>query len=267
MADDVQRAELRRRTYGTGDLATRWVFAGGFINFGYWDGIPLDGRLTVEQRIASQQAMYDVVLDALDVAGRRVLEVGCGGGVGAQRTLLRGPELLRGIDLMPEQVERARAATRDERVEFVPGSASDIPFPDDAFDRLLSVEAAQHFEDLGAFARECARVLAPGGRLAVTTFFAEHDDAGPELVELIKTFATGLDLAHPIGRFTDDLRAAGFDDVRADSIGAHVWAGLHRWQELAGFPDGWGHRWIQATERGLADYYLVTARQPAGSRA
>ncbi len=266
MADDATRAELRRRIYGTGDLGAHADFAGGFINFGYWAGIPLDGDLTVEHRIESQRALYEVVLDALAVtADDRVLEVGSGKGVGARQILLRGPRSLTGIDLMPEQVERARQATQDERVAFVAGSASDLPFPDDSFDRVLSVEAAQHFEDLTGFARESARVLTPGGRLAVTTFFAPHDDAGPALAELLETFATGLDLAQPIDRFTADLRAAGLVDVRADSIGEHVWAGLDRWLARGGYRDAWCRNWIPATERGLLDYYLVTARQPAGS--
>ena len=52
-----------RRAYGEGDLAALPVFAGGFINFGYWAGIPLDGELTVEQRVASQRALYDLVVD------------------------------------------------------------------------------------------------------------------------------------------------------------------------------------------------------------
>ena len=68
-----------RRAYGEGDLAALPVFAGGFINFGYWAGIPLDGELTVEQRVASQRALYDLVVDALGVGpGDRVLEVGAG---------------------------------------------------------------------------------------------------------------------------------------------------------------------------------------------
>ncbi|GAA1338859.1 class I SAM-dependent methyltransferase [Saccharothrix algeriensis] len=263
MADDPARAALRRRTYDTGDLSALPVFAGGYINFGYWDGVPLDRDLTAEQRVASQEALYDVVLDALDVTGRRVLEVGSGRGVGARRVARRGVARLTGLDLMPQQVERARAAARDERVAFAVGSASAMPFPADAFDRLLSVEAAQHFEDLAGFAREAARVLAPGGRLAVTTFFAERDDAGPALAELLETFASGLDLAHPIGRFADDLRAAGFTGVRADRLGAHVWPGLDRWVAQVGGPYDWGRNWLVAADRGLLDYYLVTARQPA----
>ncbi|RKT52088.1 class I SAM-dependent methyltransferase [Saccharothrix australiensis] len=265
MTDDSAREELRRAIYGPRDLSTLPVFAGGFINFGYWDGIPLDGPITVEQRIASQGALYDVALDALDVTGRRVLEVGCGRGVGVSRVLRRQPRLVRGIDLVPEQVDRARRTAPDERVGFSVGSASAIPFPDGSFDRLLSVEAAQHFEDLTGFAREAARVLAPAGRLVVTTFFAGRDDAGPELAGLLETFASGLDLAHPVDRFTDDLRAAGLADVRADRIGSHVWPGLDRWVALGEDPDGWGRNWLVAVDRGLLDYYLVTARKPAGS--
>ena len=255
-----------RRTYGTGDLAALPVFAGGFINFGYWAGIPLDGELTVEQRIASEQALYDLVVGALGIGpGDRVLEVGSGRGLGARRVLRREPSLVRGVDLMPEQVARAARANDDPRVAFVQGACDDLPFPDGSFDALLSVEAAQHFEDFGRFARESARVLAPNGRLAVTTFFTRTDDAGTRLAGLLKTFASGLDRAHRVDDVVRDLRAAGFADVRADSIGEHVWRGLDRWLAQGPRPDRWDRNWLPAFERGLVDYYLVTAREPAGS--
>ncbi|MEU7525334.1 methyltransferase domain-containing protein [Saccharothrix sp. NPDC042600] len=263
MADQATRAEVRRRTYGERDLATLHVFAGGFINFGYWRDVPLDGELTVEQRIAAQRALYDTVLDTLHVTAHdRVLEVGCGQGVGARQVLARGPRLVHGVDLVPEQVERARRNTPDAR--FGTGAADDLPFADDSFDRVLSVEAAQHFEDLAGFARECARVLVPGGRLAVTTFFAAPG-AGPELADLLESFANGLDLPHTVEGFLADLRAAGFAEVRAESIGAHVWAGLDRWLAQGPHRDHWDRGWLRAAERGLVDYHLVTARQPAGS--
>lgn len=263
MEEQAIRAEVRRRTYGEKDLAALHVFAGGFINFGYWRDIPLDGELTVDQRIAAQQALYDTVLDTLHVtADDRVLEVGCGQGVGARKVVERGPRVVCGVDLVPEQVERARRNTPD--VEFRVGAADDLPFGDDTFERVLSVEAAQHFEDLAGFARECARVLVPGGRLAVTTFFAAHG-AGPELSDLLDSFARGLDLPHTVEGFLDDLRAAGFTEVRAESIGAHVWAGLDRWLAQGPHRDHWDRGWLPAAERGLVDYHLVTARQPAGS--
>ncbi|MFD7658568.1 class I SAM-dependent methyltransferase [Actinosynnema sp. NPDC059797] len=268
MTDRVERIALRRRMYGLGDLADLPVFAGGFINFGYWRGVDLDGHLTTEQRVASQEALYDVVLDALATRpGDRLLEVGCGHGVGVRRALRHHPSLVRGLDLEPEQVARAAAANDDPRVAFALGAAHDVPFPDASFDRLLSVEAAQHFEDVPGFAREGARVLADGGRLALTTFFATTAAAVPELVRLVRSFTRGLDLAHPVDEVLAHLRAAGFADVTATSIGEHVWRGLDRWLELGPHPDGWDRAYRRAAERGLLDYYLVTGAKPAGSGA
>jgi len=73
--------------------------------------------------VASQQAMYDLVADALQIgAGDRVLEVGCGRGIGAASLLQRDPARVCGIDLMPEQVARAREASSDPRLTFAQGS-------------------------------------------------------------------------------------------------------------------------------------------------
>lgn len=268
MSDLAERTALRRRMYGERDLARLPVFAGGFINFGYWRDVDLTGGLTVEQRVASQEALYDVVLDALGVRpGDRLLEVGCGHGVGARRALLRDPALVLGLDLEPEQVARATEANDDPRVAFTPGAAHDMPLPDASFDGLLSVEAAQHFEDVAGFARESARVLVHGGRFALTTFFATTAAAAPELVESVRSFTSGVDLPHPVGDVLAHLRAAGFADVAATSIGEHVWRGLDRWLELGPHPDGWDRAYRRAADRGLLDYYLVTARKPAGSEA
>src|SRR5688572_23102804 len=112
-----------RRVYGPGDLAALPVFAGGFINFGYWRDVDLTGEVTVEQRVATQEALYDVALDALAVrTGDRVLEVGSGRGLGARSVLRRDPAVVRGVDLVPEQVARATEANDDPRVAFVQGS-------------------------------------------------------------------------------------------------------------------------------------------------
>ncbi|GAA3891347.1 methyltransferase domain-containing protein [Saccharothrix violaceirubra] len=250
--------------YGAGDLAELSVFAGGFINFGYWAGLPADGPPTLDHRIASGIALYDLVLDEIS-PGDRVVEVGCGRGLGARRALTRAPSSVVGVDVTPEQVERARSAGTDPRLEFVVGSADDLPLSDDSSDLLISVEAAQHFADLSAFFREAARVLVPGGRLVLTTFFAADDDAGPKLSALLETFASGLDRAHPISRVPDQLAAAGFVDVRIRSIGEHVWRGLDRWIAQGERRDSWDRDWLRAADRGLLDYHLLTARLPAGS--
>ena len=265
MTTEQERVEVRREVYGSGDLSALSAFGGGFINFGYWRDIALDGAITLEQRVASQQALYDLVVDALQIgAGDRVLEVGCGRGIGAGSVLWRNPARVCGIDLMPEQVARAREANTDPRLTFEEGSAAAIPFHDGSFNRVLSVEAAQHFEDIPGFARESYRVLEPAGRFALATFFAADEHAAPELARLLDSFATGLDLAHSIGGVQEALRAAGFTGVAAASIGPHVWPYFDRWIAQARHTDTWARNWIPLVERGLVDYYLVSAHKPAG---
>jgi cyclopropane fatty-acyl-phospholipid synthase-like methyltransferase len=264
MTTQQDRIDLRRTVYGSGDLGALSIFAGGFINFGYWRDVPLDGEITLEQRVASQQAMYDLVADTLQIgAGDRILEVGCGRGIGTCSLLRRDPSRVCGIDLMPEQVARAREANSDPRLTFAQGAAAAIPFHDGSFNGLLSVEAAQHFEDLVGFARESYRVLEPGGRFALATFFTADEHAAPELARLLESFATGLDLAHSIESMQNALGAAGFTGVGAVSIGDHVWRYFDRWIAQTEYRDSWGRNWIPLVERGLVDYYLVTAHRPA----
>ena len=261
-------SELRARMYGPQDLSSLPLFAGGFINFGYWRGIPLDGELSVEQRISSQRQLYRLVLRALDVSSPdRVLEVGCGLGLGCALAAEEfGSSDVRGIDLVPDQVQRAERvnhaamARRPGRLGFRAGSASAIPYPDDSFDAAMSVEAAQHFDDLPGFATEASRVLVPGGRLVVTSFFATTADSATRLPDLLETFASGIDLATPVDALATALQHAGFIDVEVRSIGEDVWPGWDRWIAGTDYRDSWSRNWLVAARQGLLDYFLISAR-------
>ncbi|MFJ7591722.1 class I SAM-dependent methyltransferase [Streptomyces sp. NPDC097617] len=258
-------------TYGPADLSAVPVFAGGFINFGYWEAVDLEGPLSQGDRIRSEQDLYRHVLDAVAPAGGRAVEVGCGLGLGCALALEEyGPAAVTGVDIHPQQLQRAREAnspllaTQPHRLRFVLGAAEQLPLDDAEFDCLYSVEAAQHFPDLPSFAREAARVLRPGGKVAVTSFFSvggAHEPA-ERLAALLDSFASGLDIARPVSRLADALVEAGFADVRVASIGPQVWPGWDRWLARLWEPGTWPRNFLAAWEQRILDYYFVTATRP-----
>ena len=110
---------------------------------------------------------YHALLDDLEVditlpyaRDARVLEVGCGTGLILER-LAEVAQRAQGIDLSPGMLERARARGLD----VVEGSATSIPFEDDAFDLTVSFKVLPHVPDVGRALSEMARVTRPGGHL------------------------------------------------------------------------------------------------------
>ncbi|MFF8382779.1 class I SAM-dependent methyltransferase [Streptomyces kanasensis] len=264
-----------RAVYGPEDLSSVPSFGGGFINFGLWDGVPPDPERppTVDDRVRSERDLYRRVLGAL-AGGRprgRAVEVGCGLGLGCALALEEYAfDAVTGVDIHPDQLARARRANAGllaaspDRLCFARGAAERLPLPDAAFDHLYSVEAAQHFRDLRAFAREGARVLRPKGRVAVASFFVPDDreDAAEELARRLDSFASGLDVAHPLPELTGALAEAGLVEVRAESLGESVWPGFDRFLAGVDLPVSWPRNFLGAYRDGLLDYYLVTATRP-----
>jgi ubiquinone/menaquinone biosynthesis C-methylase UbiE len=104
--------------------------------------------------------------------GERVLDLGCGSGW-ATRLLARlvgeGPDgfgQVVGVDVSDEMVRKARAASKDfENVLYVWGSAEKIPWEENFFDKVLSVESFYYYADQDRALMELFRVMAPRGRL------------------------------------------------------------------------------------------------------
>lgn len=79
---------------------------------------------------------------------------------------------LAGLDAAAEMVQVARESTDDPRVRFQAGTAEHLPGPDGAFDLVVSTTSFDHWADQQAGLRECARVMAPGGRLVLVNQFS-----------------------------------------------------------------------------------------------
>ncbi len=102
-------------------------------------------------------------------SGEAVLDIGCGAGVDTiMAALMAGPSGSgTGIDLVPEMLERAQENARLAgalNVEFMEGSAEELPFSDNTFDVVISNGVFNLVVDKVKALGEVYRVLKPGGR-------------------------------------------------------------------------------------------------------
>ncbi|MFE6051653.1 methyltransferase domain-containing protein [Kitasatospora sp. NPDC056446] len=111
-----------------------------------------------------------------ELAGRDVLEVGCGMGEGLNFLSRIVPEArMTGLDLSPRAIARGTATlARGSALRFVHGDAEDLPFEDASVDVLVNIESSHTYPDLGKFLREAARVLRPGGHLSHIDVFTRQ---------------------------------------------------------------------------------------------
>jgi ubiquinone/menaquinone biosynthesis C-methylase UbiE len=103
--------------------------------------------------------------------GDRVLDVACGTGLVAGRIRLLSQKLcaVTGIDINERML---RVAQGNPEVEWHQGSAAAMPFANGSFDLVLCQQGLQYFPDRPTAIGEMARVLVPGGRIAVSVWGA-----------------------------------------------------------------------------------------------
>lgn len=126
--------------------------------------------------------LLTVDLARLDVRrGDWLLDAGCGEGRHCFGALERGARVV-GLDLDRDSLDRgsgplrARARELSGTGAMIHGNAFRLPFRDGTFDRVICSEVMEHVHDWRGAARELARVVKPGGRVAVTipTAISEH---------------------------------------------------------------------------------------------
>ena len=122
--------------------------------------------------------------------GERVVDVACGTGIAARQTAPRvgvtGTVVGVDLNLAMLAVARSQPAPAGAVIDWREGNAQALPLPDGAFDLALCQHGLQFFPDRGAALHEMVRVLAPGGRVAVSVWRSlEHSPASRLLWEAI----------------------------------------------------------------------------------
>ncbi len=145
--------------------ATWWDPAGPF-----W---PLHGLNRL--RVAWLQSQLPAILGTrpdkdAPLAGLRVLDVGCGGGLLAEALAGLGASV-HGIDVVERNIgtARAHAAAGGIAVSYAVDTAEALAATGASFDVVLSMEVVEHVADLPGFMQACMQLTRPGGVLGVAT--------------------------------------------------------------------------------------------------
>jgi SAM-dependent methyltransferase len=178
-----------------------------------------------------------------DVAGKDVIELGCGTAYFSAWLARRGARCV-GVDVTPAQLETARRMQAEHGVEFplIEASAEDVPLPGESFDLVLSEYGASIWCDPYRWIPEAARLLRGGGEL------------------LFLTNGTLFVLTSP----DDDESVAG-EDLLVDYFGMHRFEWPDEDDKSVEFHLGYGD-WIRLLRtNGLEVEALVELQAPAGA--
>jgi ubiquinone/menaquinone biosynthesis C-methylase UbiE len=137
-----------------------------FMNWSYEEDPPVALTLDADDEPNRYpiQLYHFTATQAGDLAGKLVLEVGCGRGGGASYlTRALAPASYVGLDLNTAGIEFCRRRHRVPGLEFVQGDAENLPFPGESFDAVINIESSHCYPQFGRFLSEVGRVLRPGG--------------------------------------------------------------------------------------------------------
>ena len=181
--------------------------------------------------------------------GDRVLDLGCGAGW-ASRLMAKAvansdkPGQVVGLDVSDEMIRRARAASTDlDNVMFVVGSAQQIPWDENFFDKVLSVESFYYYADQERALAELFRVMAPKGELYILINLYRDNHYSLRWVEELKVPVQ----VHSEQEYVDMLKRHTYEDVRAVRV-----------PDLTPTPDEYSGRWFKNAEE-LRDFKRIGA--------
>ena len=142
-----------------------------------------------------------------------ILEVGCGNGYAASLITAENPHSYTGLDVMPEQLEIARARGLQNAV-FIEGSADDLSrFPAQSFDAILDFCILHHVEGWRTFFDESRRVLKDGGSI----YAADLSKRCIHMVDALLHWDHAEEALFTLQEFESEANRRGFATVKKTS--------------------------------------------------
>ncbi|MEP0855500.1 methyltransferase domain-containing protein [Trichocoleus sp. DQ-U1] len=201
---------------------------GEHMHHGYYGA---DGTLKKDRR----QAQIDLIEELLKwgevqvgeglTTPANILDVGCGIGGSSLYLAQKFNAAATGITLSPVQAtrakERAAIAGLSDRTSFQVADALNMPFADDSFDFVWSLESGEHMPNKQKFLQECYRVLKPGGTFLMATWCHRPvggadgqltDDERKHLAEIYRVYALPYVISLP--EYETLARKVSFENIR-----------------------------------------------------
>ena len=155
--------------------------------------------------------------------GETVLDLGSGGGIDVLLSARRvGPTgKAYGLDMTDEMLELARENQRKAgvtNVEFLKGEMEDMPLPDGSVDVIISNCVVNLSPDKDKVLSEAARVLKPGGRVAIADIVVRGGSVPPDLRRSLELWAGCVAGALEENEYRTKLEAAGFADIEIEAV-------------------------------------------------
>lgn len=192
---------------------------GEHMHHGYYGA---DGREKKERR----QAQIDLIEELLQWAevtqAKNILDVGCGIGGSSLYLAQKFGATATGVTLSPVQANRAieRAQAAHLNAHFQVADALNLPFADNSFDLVWSLESGEHMPDKVKCLQECYRVLQPGGTLIFVTWCHRSTAQTPltpdeqkHLEEIYRVYCLPYVLSLP--EYEQIARDVGFQNLRS----------------------------------------------------
>jgi tocopherol O-methyltransferase len=209
---------------------------------------------TRTDHVQAQIDLIDEVLKWADVSSaQKVVDVGCGIGGSSRHIARLFPNCsTNGITLSPYQANRGNELAKEQKVadrcSFQVADALDMPFNDNSFDLVWSLESGEHMPNKAKFVNELFRVAQPGGRIIIVTWC--HRDLGEgekglttKEERLLRKINRAYYLPRwcSVGDYVDLLTQVGAQDIRTEDwsyIIAPFWKAVIR--SSLNFKSIWG---------------------------
>lgn len=193
------------------------------LHHGYWEDASEDVSVT-----GAANRLTDKLADLLTIeSGDRVLDLGCGIGAPAIRLATAHKIEIVGVSISGRQVERAHeravSAGLADRLSFQLADAMDLPFSEESFDIVWALESLHHMPDRARVLRHVARVLRPGGRVAIGDFILVPSPGGDEAAAArVDEASKGVLSVIGLDAYLAMIREAGLVPVTTEDVSKHT---------------------------------------------